>query len=140
MTEKDRDHFMQLEVESRSISEQLLNIVERRNAVASNLNRTILNEIPNFFPEFETWVIQTGEELMIQLRRVVNEMAVVRRRIIEKDMNPSLSFAVDQEYHRKLQLLETLKSIGEFPLEDDLKFFTSFKLAWRCDCEYGYLF
>ena len=137
-SEKDRQQFLALERESRAITAKMVDVVKRRSLVRTYSKKGILSHFDNIQQDFGIWATCTSESLMVQLRRVVAEMAVVRRRIVERE-DGDLGFQIDQEYHRKLQLLDTLKSITEFNDGAEIEYFISFEQAWRCDSQWGCL-
>lgn len=129
--------FAELELESRAVMSKLVNLVERR--VAVHRSKAILPDPSLFdFADFDAWVISNGEQLMVQLNQIVVDMSIVVKKAFEsKTQGPQACFDMDQEYHRKLQLLETIRGIGEFELGQDLEFFSSLQAAWRSDSPYG---
>jgi len=136
---KDREAFIALEFESRRITSALTDLAHRRTAVLKHSKNLVIGQFETLTTDFETWTISKSEELMVQLRDVVLEMSVLRRKVSDKSPDSELAFQMEQEYHRKLQLLETLKSLAEFDPGEDMEFFESFQAAWKCDSQYGCL-
>jgi hypothetical protein len=137
LNSKDKDAFIKLELESRRITAQILDLTERRSVMAKCSKQGVLRRFSGFEAGFDAWLIETSEQLMAQLREVANEMSVVRRRAMEREPESILAFQLEQEYYRKVQLLETLKNIGEFNSGEDVAFYRSFHYAWSSDCSYG---
>lgn len=122
--------FVELETESRQILGKLRNLVERRAAVRSS-GRGLVSS-PFDFDKFDFQVISQSEQLLVQLNQVVVDMSLVAKK-------QASNSAVNQEFARKLQLLETVKPLGEFAPGADLEFYTSLELAWRSDAKFGIL-
>ncbi|KAH9258265.1 hypothetical protein BASA81_003314 [Batrachochytrium salamandrivorans] len=122
--------FIELEAESRQILGKLRNLVERRAAVRSSGRGLIAS--PFDFDKFDFQVISQSEQLLVQLNQVVVDMSLVAKK-------QSANSNLNQEYARKLQLLETIKPLGEFAPGADLEFYTSLELAWRSNSRFGVL-
>ena len=139
MSSKDKDGFIALELESRGITSALRDITERRLAMERNASKLVLSKFETFTADFDAWTVHKAERLMVQLRAIVVEMSVVRRKAIEREPSSEIGFQMEQEYFRKLQLLDTLRSLSEFSAVEAVEFFNSFEQAWRSDSSYGCL-
>jgi len=125
--------FLALDAEAARLLSTLANYAAIKNNAAACLDAS---PFPSLHTRLVGKLISHAEEASAQLRLVAADMKNVAKRAqddADKSMELALlkaAFAINQETARKLQLLETLPSLGEV---DDDAFFASLAQAWPSD-------
>jgi hypothetical protein len=124
------DDYLKLDKEGSAVLSSILDILNRRLRLVSSLTNTPIGCFENYGADFEMWSIQKCELLLKQLRGIVSDMNSLRNKFRERKVLLEVEALFNQDYFRKVQLLESSGCAGQLGPDEAAKFFQAVANSW----------